>query len=145
MQEAEVREKLRKVEALFARGGTEGERVAAAAAAERIRARLKAEDRRQPPVEMQFSLKDRWSRQLFVALCRRYGLKPYRYKRQRTTTIMLRVPENFVNEILWPEFQKINHILTDYLSGITQRLIRDEIFAETDEAEAIEEPRQLAG
>lgn len=144
MHESEVREKLRKVEALFARGGTEGERMAAAAAAERIRARLKTEQNGQQAVEMQFSLKNLWSRQLFVALCRRYELKPYRYSRQRTTTIMLRVPESFANEILWPEFQKLNHILTDYLSGITERLIREEVFAETGEAEAVEEPRQLA-
>ncbi len=27
---------------------------------------------------MQVSLGDQWSRQLFLALCRRYGLKPYR-------------------------------------------------------------------
>ena len=144
MHEAEVREKLRKVEALFARSGTEGERMAAAAAAERIRAKLQTEHHEHPLVEMQFSLKNPWSRQLFAALCRRHGLKPYRYKRQRKTTIMLRVPEGFVNEILWPEFQNINQILTDYLSGITERLIREEVFAETGEAEAIEEPRQLA-
>ena len=40
MDEAEVRAKLRKIEVLFARAGTEGERLAAEAAAERIRARL---------------------------------------------------------------------------------------------------------
>lgn len=58
MHEAEVREKLRKVEALFARSGTEGERMAAAAAAERIRAKLQTEHHEPPPVEMQFSLKN---------------------------------------------------------------------------------------
>ena len=36
-----LREKLRKIEALFAGGATEGEKAAAGAAAERIRARLK--------------------------------------------------------------------------------------------------------
>ncbi len=40
MDEAEVRAKLRKIEVLFAPAGTEGERLAAEAAAERIRARL---------------------------------------------------------------------------------------------------------
>jgi hypothetical protein len=44
---------------------------------------------------MQFSMPDQWSRQLFMALCRRYGLKPYRYSRQRYTTVMLRAPKEF--------------------------------------------------
>jgi hypothetical protein len=36
-----------------------------------------------PVAEMQFSMPDQWSRHLFVALYRRYGLKPYRYHLQR--------------------------------------------------------------
>jgi hypothetical protein len=85
MDEAEVRAKLRKIEVLFARAGTEGERLAAEAAAERIRARLGEFQKSVGPIEMKFSLTDVWSRQLFVALSRRYGLKPYRYPRQRWT------------------------------------------------------------
>ena len=38
--ESQLREKLRKIEALFAGAGTTGERVAAEAALERVRARL---------------------------------------------------------------------------------------------------------
>ena len=68
MNEAEVREKLRKVEALFARAGPSGERNAAAAAADRIRAKLHEASETASPVEMRFSRGDTWSRQLFVAL-----------------------------------------------------------------------------
>jgi hypothetical protein len=39
--ESQLREKLRKIEALFAGAGTAGERLAAEAALERVRARLK--------------------------------------------------------------------------------------------------------
>ena len=39
--ESQLREKLRKIEALFAGAGTEGERLAADAALERVRERLK--------------------------------------------------------------------------------------------------------
>jgi hypothetical protein len=74
--ESQLREKLRKIEALFAGAGTTGERLAAEAALERVRARLSELGRQDPPVEMQFSMSDQWSRHLFVALCRRYGLKP---------------------------------------------------------------------
>ena len=67
-----LREKLRKIEALFSGGATEGEKMAAGAAAERIRARLKEATGKEKPVEIRFSLPDPWSRQLFIALCRRY-------------------------------------------------------------------------
>src|SRR5215208_3163802 len=84
--EAQLREKLRKIEALFAGADTVGEKLAAEAALERVRARLAELERSDKPIEMQFSLTDQWSRQLFLALCRRYGLKPYRLYRQRVTT-----------------------------------------------------------
>ncbi len=145
LNETEIREKLRKIEALFARAGTNGERLAAAAAAERIRARLDEAQQSGRQIEMQFSMGDVWSKQLFIALCRRYGLKPYRYRRQRRTTVMLRVPDKFVNDILWPEFEELNKVLTDYLIEVTERIISEEIFPETTEAEVIVEPRQIRG
>jgi hypothetical protein len=129
-----LREKLRKVEALFAGAGTEGERLAAEAALARIRARLAEEGRREPPSEMQFSIADPWARLLFMALCRRYGLKPYRYPRQRRATVMVRLPKSFMEAVLWPEFQELGAELRSYLQDVTERLIRDEIFADTSDA-----------
>jgi hypothetical protein len=38
---------------------------------------------------MQFSMPDQWSRHLFLALCRRYGLSPYRLHRQRRNIAQL--------------------------------------------------------
>ncbi len=81
--EALLREKLQKIEALFAGAGTPGEKLAAEAALERVRARLADISKSDTIVETQFSLGDQWSRKLFLALCRRYGLKPYRVHRQR--------------------------------------------------------------
>ncbi|MGK9237318.1 hypothetical protein KXS07_36755 [Inquilinus limosus] len=132
--DADLREKLRKIEALHAGAGTAGERLAAAAALERIRARLRQQQARDPAVEMQFSLADQWSRHLFEALCRRYGLKPFRYRRQRRTTVMVRVPQGFVDQILWPEFRELNAALTRYLNAVTLRVIRDEIRADAARA-----------
>ena len=101
----------------------------------RAQRRLLAElERRDAPTEMQFSLPDQWSRQLFLALCRRYGLKPYRLYRQRLTTVMLRVPKGFVDQVLWPEFQELNEALTQYLSEVTIRVIREEVHRDTSEA-----------
>ena len=73
--EPQLREKLRKIEALFAGAGTVGERLAAEAALERVRARLTELGQKDPAIEMQFSLPDQWSRHLFLALCRRYALE----------------------------------------------------------------------
>ena len=64
--ESQLREKLRKIEALFAGAGTAGERLAAEAALERVRARLGELSRQDPSIEMQFSMPDQWSRHLFL-------------------------------------------------------------------------------
>jgi hypothetical protein len=141
--EAHLREKLRKIEALFAGAGTVGERLAAEAALDRVRARLAELERRDPAIEMQFSLGDQWSRRLFLALCRRYGLRPFRFPRQRLTTVMLRVPRGFVDEVLWPEFQELNSALVQYLNEVTLRVIREEVHG--DASEAAEVAQALAG
>ena len=101
--ESQLRDKLRKIEALFAGAGTSGERLAAEAALERVRARLTELRQQDPPAELQISLSDQWSRRLFLALCRRYGLEPYRYHRQRRTTLMVRAPRRFFDQVLWPD------------------------------------------
>ncbi len=133
-EETQLREKLRKIEALFAGAGTDGERIAAEAARERVRARLAELERSDQPIEMQFSLSDQWARWLFLALCRRYGLKPYRLHRQRLTTVMLRVPKGFVDQVLWPEFNELNAALMQYLNDVTTRVIREEVHRDTSEA-----------
>lgn len=132
--EAQLREKLRKIEALFAGAGTSGERLAAEAALERIRSRLAELEPRDPAIEVQFSMPDQWSRRLFVALCRRYGLKPYRYRRQRLTTVVLRVPRGFLDQVLWPEFSELNQALRAYLEEVTLRVIREEVHTDASEA-----------
>lgn len=138
--EPALREKLQKIEALFAGAATTGERVAAEAALERVQARLAELERRDTPIEMQFSLLDQWSRQLFLALCRRYGLKPYRLYRQRLTTVMLRVPKGFADQVLWPEFQELNKALMQYLNEVTTRIIREEVHRDTSEATEVAQP-----
>jgi hypothetical protein len=102
--ESELREKLRKIYTLFEGATTPGERDAAAAAINRVKAALAAEQKREKLVEIRFSLPDRWQRRLFTALCRRYGVEPYRYRGQRYSSLMVRVPRSFIDSVLWPEF-----------------------------------------
>jgi hypothetical protein len=132
--EEQLREKLRKITALFEGAATAGEREAAAAAIARVRQALNAAAKTQPAVEMKFSMPDHWRRRLFTALCRRYGLEPYRYSGQRYTTVMLRVPRNFVDVTLWPEFIELQDALHAYLTEATERIIREEVYKDTGEA-----------
>ena len=48
--ESQLREKLRKIEALFVGAGTAGERLAAEAALQRVRARVEELARHEPPI-----------------------------------------------------------------------------------------------
>ena len=89
---------------------------------------------------MQFSIANSWSRQLFVALARRYDLRPYRHARQRRTTVMLQVPEAFMRDVLWPEFKQLNAALVEYLAEVTARIIREEVHREAGEAEERPDP-----
>ncbi|MFO1188927.1 MAG: hypothetical protein U1E97_04905 [Alphaproteobacteria bacterium] len=141
--ERDLREKLRKIEALFAGAATAGERDAAGAAAERIRARLAGLAGAEKSVETRFSISDGWSRQLFIALCRRYGISPFRYRGMHKQTILVRAPRSFVKQVLWPEFQELNKALVGYLGEITERLIRDEVHGETGEADEVDEPKRV--
>ena len=135
--ETQLREKLRKIETLFAGAGTAGERLAAGAALERVKARLAELGQRDTAIELQYSMPDQWSRQLFMALCRRYGLKPYRYRRQRHNTVMLRVPKGFSDSVLVPEFTQLNQALRTYLSEVTLRVIHEEIHSDASEAQEV--------
>ena len=121
MNEQKLTEKLKLIEALFAGATTEGEKDAAFNALQRIKDRLKETQKQDPPVEYKFSMADVWSRKLFLALLRRYDIKPYRYYRQRYTTVMAKIPKSFVDETLWPEFEELNKTLKEYLEEITNR------------------------
>lgn len=122
--EQQLREKLRKITTLFEGAATAGERQAAAAAIERIRQALSTAVKTEALTEIQFSMADQWQRRLFSALCRRYGLEPYRYKGQRYTTVMVRAPRSFVDNTLWPEYLELQEALHSYLNEATQRIIR---------------------
>ena len=141
--EDELRDKLRKIEALFAGAKTAGEQAAAGAAADRIRERLKSSAALEPSIEMRFAIHDPWARQLFSALCRRYGLKPYRYPRMKRQSIVVKAPASFMDGVLWPEFNALNTALAAFLAETTTRIIREEVNRDTREAEEVPEPKAI--
>ena len=137
MQEQDLIDKLRKIERLHAGATTPGEREAAADAIARIKRRLSEVERLEKAIEYRFNLNDDWSKKLFIALLRRYGLKPYRYARQRRTTVMVRVPRSFVNETLWPQYLDLSTTLRNYLEDITNRVIAEGVHGDTAEEDII--------
>jgi hypothetical protein len=143
MDEARLIERLRGIEALHAGAKTPGERIAAERGRERILERLHALGESDPPSEFQFSMSDMWARKVFIALLRRYGLRPYRYRRQRRTTVMVRVPERFLDQTLWPEFEEISKTLHSFLEETTERVISQVLHQDGSEAEVVAEPRRL--
>lgn len=141
--EGTLLEKLRKIEALHAGTSVDGEREAARRAAERIRARLAELRQREVDEVRVYSLPDRWTRQLFLALCRRYGLQPYRERGRRYSTILLRAPGTFQDGTLWPEFRALSAELETHLNEITERVIREAIHADVTEAGEGDPPKAL--
>lgn len=133
--EQELKEKLKKIEALFAGTPESGEMLAALEAADRIKERLESIKKTDAPIEYSFRMTSMWSKKLFVALLRRYGIRPYRYKRQKYTTVMARVPVTFVENVLWPEFQKLDMELSSYIDNITNRIISENIFSDYSDAD----------
>jgi len=141
-EEQRLIEKLRRIETLFSRASSEGERVAAEEASRRLKQRLKAV-RTSELLEFRFSLPDAWSKALFIALLRRHGITPYRYPGQRRNTVMARAPKGVVNQNLWPEFQELHKTLHSYLGDVTKRVIAIAIHGDLSEPEVRTKPKEL--
>lgn len=116
-------EKIKKVEALIAGATTEGERNAAVLAKGRMD-KKRQEELARAQKEYALYTPDNWHKKLLLAICRKYGVKPYRYKRQKYTTVMVNINEDFLNEVLWAEYLKYSEHLEDLVEDVTNELIR---------------------
>jgi hypothetical protein len=130
-------EKLKHIEALYSGTTNEGEKTAADNARQRVKEKIAQYQKADPPIEYKFTLTNTWSRKLLVALLRRYDIKPYRYYRQRRTTVMAKISESFVNETLWPEFQDLNKELVAHLDVLAEEIINTAVYQDSSEAEEI--------
>ena len=74
---------------------------------------------------MQYYLPDVWSVRIFVALCRKHGIHPYRYPRQRRTTVMVRVRPTSFERSVAEEFRTLHRELTAYFNETVEHLIAD--------------------
>lgn len=111
-------DKIAKIEALMASTKSEGERRAAEFAKQRLQEKI---DARQ--IEYTARSRSRWEKQLFHALCKKYGLQPYRYARQKYTTTMVRSTQPFMKSILWPEYLRYLEIFEPLVEEVLGDLI----------------------
>ncbi|PCH65634.1 MAG: hypothetical protein COC01_09460 [Bacteroidetes bacterium] len=123
MPQDNILEKIRKIEALIKGGATEGERLAAIAAKQRVLEKYSGQTVDQGAVEYKLSTSDPWHKSLLMAICRKYELKPYRYHRQKYTTLMVKVNTEFLDKIIWPEYLRYSELLEDLVGDITEDLI----------------------
>lgn len=137
--QTDLRERLRKIEALVEAAGTPAERDAAAAAMERVRAKLDVPGDTEEPEDLDFTIADDWSRHLFVALCRRNGLKPYRRANADRTMVTVRAQRSLMDGTLWRQFQTIDAEMRAYLTEVSLKIIREEIHADASDAHELQE------
>ena len=76
----------------------------------------------EPETELQFSFFDPLLIKLFLAVCRKHGIRPFRYSRQKQTTVMVRAREQEFQRTVWMEFSLLEAELVSCLEGITDRL-----------------------
>jgi hypothetical protein len=133
MTREELIEKILKVEALFAGTNSAGEKQAAGNALDRLKTQLAAAP--EPKTEFKISIEDPWKRQLFLALCRRNQIHPYRLPRQRRGTVMIRTTRAMLDEILWPQFLELSKLLHSYLDEATRDIIARGVHGDLSEAD----------
>jgi hypothetical protein len=95
-----------------------------------------------PPQEFQVSIADGWSRRLFFALLGHYGLKGYRRRGQRRSTVMLRVHKRFLDATLWPHYQRASEELRRHLDEVATRVIGQALQTAVAEPEAYEDEQR---
>lgn len=116
-------EKIKKIEALIQGASTDGEKSAAISAKERILDKHQYLEIHKDPKEYSLRTEGQWNKKLLLAICRKYGVNPYRYKRQKYTTVMVNINEEFLNKVLWKEYTDYGDQLNRLVEEITDDLI----------------------
>jgi hypothetical protein len=129
--------KLEQLENLAAQATTDGERVAATRARERVRRHL--EDLEDPPdsspqwdcheadPHWQFRVPDEWSRRVLIAVLRANDLEPYRRGGQRHETVCVQAPGGVIRSKVWPDFRDQALALYRALTTVADRFM-DAVF-----------------
>ncbi len=90
-----ILDKLKKIENLIKITSSHGEKQAAIFAKERIISSLADSS---PILEYKVTTDSIWKKRLFVTLCYKYNLKPFRYYRQKYTTTNVKVSKTVMEK-----------------------------------------------
>ena len=115
--------KIKKIESLIARASTAGEKNAAISAKKRLIEKYPELAQNKKIKEFKIYTTDFWHKKLLLAICRKYEINPYRYKRQKYTTVMIRTNRKFLDEILWKEYVEFSDLLESLIEDITDEVI----------------------
>jgi len=114
MDEDALVSELQQIEREFARGGAVG--------VEACRAELAEWRKREADREFRISVPTPTAQRVLVGWCHRYGLTPYRSPRQRKTTICVRVPPGFMQE-MWPRVEAMAHVIDRATADAARRIV----------------------
>jgi len=115
---------MRQIEATYAGVTGDDDPARAARAIEDIRRRLADARSREADDECSYAVRHESERLLFMALCFRYGLDPFRRPRAHASTITVRAPRSFLDASLWPEFVALADELRRHLDDVTGRVLQ---------------------
>ncbi len=125
--------KLGQLEILAEQATTEGERLAATRARERVRQHLEDLQDAAPssvtwdscpaPPHWQFQLPDEWSRCVLLAVLHSHDLQPYRRGSQRALTVCVQAPSSLIRERLWPDYRDQAQALYRALTTVADRFL----------------------
>ena len=118
----DILEKIRKIERLIDGAKSDGEKAAAIEAKRRLDDK-KYEEISDDLIEYRISTEDMWHKKLFMALCRKHNCKPYRYYRQKHTTVMVKISKSYLDNVLWKEYLEYSKQLTSLIHEITGEII----------------------
>ncbi len=116
-------DKIKKIEALISGAKTDGEKNAAILAKGRILEKFPELEINKNIKEFALYTSNTWHKKLLIAICRKYGIKPYRYYRQKHTTVMVKINTDFLNNVLWKEYLEYSTHLEELVEEITDSLI----------------------
>jgi hypothetical protein len=122
MERASLAGTLRQIEERYAdiTGVPEGKRRVAV-----IRARLADLRTRERDIALSYTIPDPWEMALFIALCRRLTLDPFRQPRRHQTSVSVLAPESFGRTTLWPMFADMADALRSHMRIVLDEALRD--------------------
>jgi len=69
-----------------------------------------------------------WNKNIFLTLCIKYNIKPYRYKGDRKTVVNVQCTEHFMQNVFFPEYLKFTKILHESIEANLKEVIENILY-----------------